>query len=174
MQVEAETNALVGVLIAAITPLLGDKRLCTDVLESAQPSAYSPMTGLFLSPSEPHLHGLRGGRSEIHCGAAVCRRRSAHVPGPWRQPRSSFIAWDPMSGTMKWEIKENLAVYGGALTTAGGLVFYGTMEGWLKAVDQKTGTGALAVQDPVGHHRQPHDLSRAGQEAVLGRVLGYR
>ena len=31
------------------------------------------------------------------------------------------------------------AVYGGALTAAGGLVFYGTMEGWLKAVDQKTG-----------------------------------
>jgi alcohol dehydrogenase (cytochrome c) len=29
--------------------------------------------------------------------------------------------------------------YGGALATAGGVVFYGTMEGWLKAVDAKTG-----------------------------------
>ena len=59
-------------------------------------------------------------------------------PGPGGN-RGRFVAWDPMSGTTKWEIKEPLAAYGGALTTAGGLVFYGTMEGWLKAVDQRSG-----------------------------------
>ena len=53
-------------------------------------------------------------------------------PGPGGH-RGRFIAWDPMKGKVVWEIKENLAAYGGALATAGGLVFYGTMEGWLKA-----------------------------------------
>src|SRR5205807_1009472 len=59
-------------------------------------------------------------------------------PGPGGN-RGAFVAWDPATGKKRWEIKENLAAYGGALTTAGGVVFYGTMEGWLKAVDQRTG-----------------------------------
>jgi glucose dehydrogenase len=49
-----------------------------------------------------------------------------------------------------WEIKENLAAYGGALTTAGGLVFYGTMEGWLKGVDQKSGKVLWQFKTPSG------------------------
>jgi alcohol dehydrogenase (cytochrome c) len=49
-----------------------------------------------------------------------------------------------------WEIKENLAAYGGALTTAGGLVFYGTMEGWLKGVDAKSGKVLWQFKTPSG------------------------
>src|SRR5256885_13630444 len=60
-------------------------------------------------------------------------------PGPGGN-RGAFIAWDPTVGKIKWSIKENLAAYGGALATASGIVFYGTMEGWLKAVDAPTGT----------------------------------
>jgi alcohol dehydrogenase (cytochrome c) len=70
-------------------------------------------------------------------------------PGPGGH-RGRFIAWDPMAGNVKWEIKENLAAYGGALTTAGGLVFYGTMEGWLKAVDAKTGKVLWQFKTPSG------------------------
>src|SRR2546422_9460319 len=46
-------------------------------------------------------------------------------PGPGGN-RGRFIAWDPTVGKVKWEIKENLAAYGGALATASGIVFYGT------------------------------------------------
>src|SRR5438045_8992371 len=70
-------------------------------------------------------------------------------PGPGGN-RGRFIAWDPTVGRVKWEIKENLAAYGGALATAGGVVFYGTMEGWLKAVDATTGTELWKFKCPSG------------------------
>src|SRR2546426_12795570 len=82
-------------------------------------------------------------------------------PGPGGN-RGRFIAWDPTTGKIKWEIKENLAAYGGALATAGGGVFYGTMEGWLKAVDPNTGTELWRFKGPSGVHRQPHTHPRPG------------
>jgi alcohol dehydrogenase (cytochrome c) len=53
--------------------------------------------------------------------------------------RGEFIAWDPVTGTKKWGIKERWAAWSGALSTAGDVVFYGTMDGWFKAVDAKEG-----------------------------------
>jgi glucose dehydrogenase len=38
-----------------------------------------------------------------------------------------------------WEIKEDLPLWSGAVATAGDLVFYGTMDGWFKAVDARSG-----------------------------------
>src|SRR5256886_9421398 len=78
-------------------------------------------------------------------------------PGPGGN-RGAFIAWDPTVGKIKWSIKENLAAYGGALATASGIVFYGTMEGWLKAVDATTGTELWRVQFSLGAPRQPPTL----------------
>ena len=49
-----------------------------------------------------------------------------------------------------WGIKENLSTWGGALSTAGDVVFYGTMEGWLKAVDAKTGNVLWKFKTPSG------------------------
>jgi alcohol dehydrogenase (cytochrome c) len=48
-------------------------------------------------------------------------------------------AWDPRSGRPVWQIRERFPVYSGALATAGGLVFYGTMDGWFKAIDAANG-----------------------------------
>src|SRR2546427_6761552 len=84
-------------------------------------------------------------------------------PGPGGN-RGRFIAWDPTTGKIKWEIKENLAAYGGALATACGVVFYGTMEGWLKAVDPNTGTELWRVKCPSGVLCQPPPYPRAGRK----------
>ena len=48
----------------------------------------------------------------------------------------NFIAWDG-KGKIVWSNTEQFSVWSGALTTAGGVVFYGTLEGYLKAVDPK-------------------------------------
>src|SRR5260370_2035119 len=69
--------------------------------------------------------------------------------------RGAFVAWDPTTGIKRWELKENLAAYGGALATAGGLVFYGTMEGWAKAGDSPTGPPLLKVQNAPGTIGKP-------------------
>jgi outer membrane protein assembly factor BamB len=52
---------------------------------------------------------------------------------------SELIAWDPVQQKKVWGIKEELPFMSGTLSTAGGLVFYGDVKGWLKAVDAKTG-----------------------------------
>ena len=59
-------------------------------------------------------------------------------PGPGGN-RGEFMAWDPTTGTKKWGIKEKWAAWSGALVTAGDVVFYGTMDGWFKAVDARSG-----------------------------------
>jgi glucose dehydrogenase len=58
--------------------------------------------------------------------------------GPGGHP-GSFIAYDAATGTKRWEIPEDFLVYSGALATAGDVVFYGTVEGWFRAVDARTG-----------------------------------
>src|SRR3989454_2662803 len=96
-------------------------------------------------------------------------------PGPGGN-RGRFIAWDPTTGKIKWEIKENLAAYGGALATAGGVVFYGTMEGWLKAVDPNTGTELWRFKCPSGIIGNPLTYLRPGGKqdvALLSGVGGW-
>ena len=65
-------------------------------------------------------------------------------------------AIDPANGEVKWEYKNPAPLWGGVMTTAGGLVFTGTPEGYLKAFDDKTGeelwkfqTGSGVVGIPV-------------------------
>lgn len=69
-----------------------------------------------------------------HVGASV-----KSYPGP-RGYAGKFFAWDAVQRKKLWSIKEKYPVWGGALTTKGGLVFYGTVEGWFKAVDIKDGS----------------------------------
>ena len=75
-----------------------------------------------------------------------------------------------------WGIKEDLADWGGALATAGDVVFYGTMEGWLKAVDAKTGEVLWKFKTPSGIIGNP--MTYAGPDgkqyvAVLSGIGGW-
>jgi len=114
-----------------------------------QPSAYSPITGLFYVPANHICMDYEGVEVKYTAGQPYVGAIVRMFPGPGGN-RGRFIAWDPMTGKQVWEIKENLAAYGGVLTTAGGVVFYGTMEGWLKAVDQKTGKVLWKFKTPSG------------------------
>jgi PQQ-dependent dehydrogenase (methanol/ethanol family) len=114
-----------------------------------QPSAYSPKTGLFYVPTNNICMDYEGVEVKYAAGQPYVGAIVRMFPGPGGN-RGAFIAWDPMAGAIKWSIKENLAAYGGAMTTGGGLVFYGTMEGWLKAVDANTGTVLWQFKTPSG------------------------
>ena len=99
-------------------------------------------------------------------------------PGPGGY-RGRFIAWDPTAGkdraaSTTWEIKEPLAAYGGALTTAGGIAFYGTMEGWLKAVDQKSGKVLWQFKTPSGIIVSPIPYTVPPDGKQSRRALGHR
>ena len=49
------------------------------------------------------------------------------------------MAWDATTGRKVWGIHEPYPVWSGALATAGNVVFYGTLDGWFKAADARTG-----------------------------------
>jgi alcohol dehydrogenase (cytochrome c) len=119
-----------------------------------QPAAYSPVTGMFYVPVNHICMDYEGVEVKYTSGQPYVGAIVRMFPGPGGH-RGRFIAWDPTVGkdrnaSIAWEIKEPLAAYGGALATAGGVVFYGTMEGWLKAVDAKTGKVLWKFKTPSG------------------------
>lgn len=59
-------------------------------------------------------------------------------PGPGGN-LGTFMAWNPATGKRAWSIKEKFMTMSGALATAGDVVFYGTADGWFRAVDAWTG-----------------------------------
>ena len=72
--------------------------------------------------------------------------------------RGGVNAWDAATGTAAWHIDENFPVWSGVLVTAGGVVFYGTMDGWFKAVDARNGhelwrfkVGSGIVGNPISY-----------------------
>jgi glucose dehydrogenase len=90
--------------------------------------------------------------------------------------RGFFTAWDPVAGKAAWRISEDLPVWSGALATAGDVVFYGTMDGWFKAVDARSGkplwqfkTGSGVIGQPVSY-RGPDGKQYV---AVLSGVGGW-
>ena len=80
--------------------------------------------------------------------------------------RGVFTAWDPVARRKVWEINEDLPLWSAALATAGDVVFYGTMDGWFKAVDAPHRQAAVAVQDRERDHRPADQLSRSRRPSV--------
>jgi PQQ-dependent dehydrogenase (methanol/ethanol family) len=104
----------------------------------ASPAAYSPRTGLFyLSTVNLCMDYQADVRARIR-GTPFIGANTPYVAGPGGN-MGAFIAWDAALGKRVWEIKEKYPVWSGVLTTGGGLVFYGTLDGWLKAVNATTG-----------------------------------
>jgi alcohol dehydrogenase (cytochrome c) len=90
--------------------------------------------------------------------------------------RGEFTAWDIAGRKEVWTIKERFPVWSGALTTAGGLAFYGTMDGWFKAVDARSGDVLWEFQTGSGIIGQPMTFEGPdGKQyvAVLSGVGGW-
>ena len=140
-----------------------------------QPSSYDPETGLFFVPTNNICMDYEGVEVKYSAGQPYVGAIVRMFPGPGGN-RGAVIAWDPMKGKIVWKDKENLAAYGGTMNTAGGVVFYGTMEGWLKAVDAKTGKLLWEFKTPSGIIGSP--MTYVGPDgkqyvAVLSGIGGW-
>jgi PQQ-dependent dehydrogenase (methanol/ethanol family) len=139
------------------------------------PSAFSPRTGLVYVP---HLNLCMDWQTVpanyiagTPYGGAIARMYA----GPGGK-RGELLAWDPVARKPVWKIEEDLPIWSAALATGGDLVFYGTMDGWFKAVDAHTGevrwqfpTGSGIVGQPVSY-RGPDGRQYV---AVLSGVGGW-
>ena len=138
------------------------KDICPSAMggKNQQPVSFSPRTGFFYVPTNNLCMDYEGVEVKYQAGQPYVGAIVVSKPGPGGN-RGEFIAWDPTTGKKVWGIKEQLSAWGGALSTGGDVVFYGTMEGWLKAVQRQDRRRAVEVQDAVRHHRQPDDLRRS-------------
>jgi alcohol dehydrogenase (cytochrome c) len=143
----ASTGGTKGTSVFVAPSFLGGK--------NQQPMAYSQQTGWFYVPAnewgmeiwnEPIAY--KKGAAYLGAGFTIKTINDDYI--------GALRAIDPKSGKIMWEVKNDAPLWGGVMTTAGGLVFWGTPEGYLKAADAKTGkvlwqfqTGSGVVAPPV-------------------------
>ena len=103
------------------------------------PSAFSPRTGLLYIPHNNLCMDMGAPEANYIAGTPYVGADVRMYAGPGRQSRRLHRLGPGARAARCGEIKEDLPVWSGALATAGDLVFYGTMDGWFKAVDARTG-----------------------------------
>ena len=104
-----------------------------------QPAAYSPRTGLVYIPHQNLCMDEESLSANYIAGTPYVGMNVKMYAGPGGN-RGEFEAWNPQTGKQVWAIKEDLPVWSGTVVTAGDVAFYGTMDGWFKAVDARSGT----------------------------------
>jgi PQQ-dependent dehydrogenase (methanol/ethanol family) len=158
----------VGMVVREICP-------AAPGMKDWQPSAYSPKTGLLYIPHQNLCMDEEGLSANYIAGTPYVGMNVKMYAGPGGN-RGVFQAWNPITGKEVWSIKEELPVWSGTVVTAGDVAFYGTMDGWFKAVDARTGTLLWQFKTGSGIIAQP--ITYRGPDghqyvAVLSGIGGW-
>jgi PQQ-dependent dehydrogenase (methanol/ethanol family) len=140
-----------------------------------QPSSWSPRTQLLYIPHQNLCQDTETYDVSYIAGTPYVGVDNKMYAGPGGN-RGAFTAWDVANGRKRWQIPERFPVWSGALATAGDLVFYGTMDGWFKAVDARNGTPLWQFKTGSGIIGQP--IAYRGPDgrqyiAILSGVGGW-
>jgi PQQ-dependent dehydrogenase (methanol/ethanol family) len=125
----------------------------------ASPAAYSPKTGLFYTSTNNMCMDFAAYEAQHFRGTPYIGAGTPYYAGSAGDHLGAFMAWDASTGKKVWENKEHFPNWSGALVTAGDVAFYGTLDGWFKAVDAKT--GKLLFKQKVG-------------SGIVGNPISYR
>jgi PQQ-dependent dehydrogenase (methanol/ethanol family) len=104
-----------------------------------EPMSYSPQTGFVYIPTFNLCMDIVNRTQDYKPGTFYLASEfdlAKAGPGDYM---SELVAWDPIKQQKVWGSKEELPFMGGALSTAGGLVFHGNVFGIFKALDAWTG-----------------------------------
>jgi glucose dehydrogenase len=140
-----------------------------------QPSAWSPRTRILYIPHQNLCQDAGTYEVSYIAGTPYVGADVAMKPGPGGH-RGELTAWDPVARRAAWKITEHFPVWSGVVITAGDVLFYGTMDGWFKAVDAKTGKELWSFKTQSGVIGQPVSYRGAdGKQyiAVLDGVGGW-
>jgi PQQ-dependent dehydrogenase (methanol/ethanol family) len=140
-----------------------------------QPTSFSPRTNLLYIPHQNLCEDIETMAASYIAGTPYVGASVVYKAGPGGN-RGALTAWDPVQAKIAWEIKEKFPVWSGTLVTAGDVVFYGTMDGWFKAVNAKTGEQLWQFKCGSGIIGQP--IAYRGPDghqyvAVLSGVGGW-
>jgi PQQ-dependent dehydrogenase (methanol/ethanol family) len=139
-----------------------------------QPASYDSETGYFIVPTNHNCMDYKAFAVKYKSGFPFVGAIVKMYPGPGGY-RGAVIAWDPIKGEIVWSNHERFPAWGGTLTTKGGVAFYGTMDGWFKAVDAKTGKELWKFHTPSGIIGNPMTYTHNGKQyvAILSGVGGW-
>lgn len=116
-----------------------------------QPMAFSPQLGLAFIPAQEipqamaqdSLHHSRPTRwntgADFAAGVPVDPLKPEEMKAARAMLKGRLIAWDPVARKPRWTVEHDGPWNGGVLSTAGGLVFQGTLKGDLVAYDANSG-----------------------------------
>ncbi len=157
---------------------MNSKGICPAALGSKdeQPAAFSPLTGLFYVPTNHVCMDYEPFKVSYTAGQPYVGATLSMFPAPDSHGgMGNFIAWDGAAGKIVWSKPEQFSVWSGALTTAGGVAFYGTLEGYFKAVDQKDGKELFKFKTPSGIIGNAMTYAHGGKQyvAVFSGVGGW-
>jgi len=152
------------------------KNICPAAMgnKDQQPASFDPQTGYFIVPTNHNCMDYEAFAVKYKAGFPFVGAIVKMYPGPGGN-RGAVIAWDPNNGKIVWSDKEKFPAWSGVLTTDGGVAFYGTLDGWFKAVDTKTGDLLYKQKMPSGIIGNPITYSYNGKQyvAILSGVGGW-
>jgi PQQ-dependent dehydrogenase (methanol/ethanol family) len=141
-----------------------------------QPASFSPQTKLFYVPTNHVCMDYEPMRVSYTAGQPYVGATLSMYPAPNSHGgMGNFIAWDAGEGKIVWSKPEQFSVWSGALATAGNVVFYGTLEGYLKAVDPADGKELFKFKTPSGIIGNVTTYEHNGKQyvAILSGVGGW-
>jgi PQQ-dependent dehydrogenase (methanol/ethanol family) len=151
-----------------------------------QPSAASPRTGLVYADIFNICMDVTDIEASYIPSSPFDGMDMNRYPAPGGN-LGEFIAWNPATGKKVWSIKEIYMTMSGVLATAGDVVFYGTADGWFRAVDARSGKvlwsqklGSGIIGQPITYlgldHRQYIAISAGigGAATVRADVIALR
>jgi PQQ-dependent dehydrogenase (methanol/ethanol family) len=151
--------------------------ICPAALGSKdqQPASYSPKSGVFYVPTNHVCMDYEPFQVSYTAGQPYVGATLSMYPAPGGDHLGNFIAWDAVEGKILWSNPEKFSVWSGALSTAGDVVFYGTLEGYLKAVDAATGKELYKFKTPSGIIGNVNTYEHNGKQyvAVLSGLGGW-
>jgi PQQ-dependent dehydrogenase (methanol/ethanol family) len=160
-------------------PDVNTKGICPAALGSKdqQPAAYSPRTKLFYVPTNHVCMDYEPFKVEYTAGQPYVGATLSMYPAPGSHGgMGNFIAWDNINGKIVKSRPEKFSVWSGALVTAGDVAFYGTLEGYIKAVDANDVTKELwKFKTPSGIIGNVNTWSHNGKQyiGVLSGIGGW-
>jgi lanthanide-dependent methanol dehydrogenase len=140
-----------------------------------QPASYDPSTKLFYVATNHICMDYQAFSVKYKGGFPYVGALLSMYPADHGNVRGRLIAFNQITGETKWSINDLFQDYSGPLTTDSGVLFYGTLGGWFKAVDEASGKILYQFHTPSGIIGNPITYMHKGKQyvAVLTGVGGW-